>query len=405
MLAKGKLITPSLPLSFKICLVKKYFRTLLTCCLVLIATWSPSAFSGWLPDTLIDPEDGMLDASDYLASARGFLPVPIIITEPAVGFGLGAALAYFHAPGEMDREAHPHVGPPSITVGFGAKTENGTYLYGGAHAGIWKDDHIRYTGALAKMNVKTTFYPGGILGEIVGDRGIDFNVDGVILLQQAQVRLKESNWWLGGGYTYVNAENTFALFDNLPVDLPNPTFDFTLGSLSLFVRYDGRNTTFTPTDGLSARVKFQNYDDAWGSDFYYDQWCGQLLKYVPVGDYSSLGLRLEAETVNGDAPFFGYPFVKLRGIPALRYQGQDMVLGEAEYLWGFTPRWSLVLFGGVGHTTAVDDREGESKTVAAGGLGFRYRLARKMGLQAGIDIARGPEDTAFYITVGSAWGL
>ncbi len=89
----------------------------------------------------------------------------------------------------------------------------------------------------------------------------------------------------------------------------------------------------------------------------------------------------------------------------MRYQGQDMVLGEAEYLWGFTPRWSLVLFGGVGHTTPIDDLDGESRTVAAGGVGFRYRLARKLPLQAGIDIARGPEDTSFYVTVGSAWGF
>jgi len=43
--------------------------------------------------------------------------------------------------------------------------------------------------------------------------------------------------------------------------------------------------------------------------------------------------------------------------------------------------------------------------VAAGGLGFRYRLARLLGLQAGIDVARGPEDTSFYITVGSAWSV
>jgi hypothetical protein len=381
--------------------MKNYIR------LTLIASflWSPLALSGWFTDNLIDPQDGMLDASDYLASAKGFLPIPIIITEPAVGYGLGIAVAYFHAPKEIDREEHPHAGPPSISVGFGAKTENGTYLYGGAHIGVWKDDHIRYTGAVAKMNVNMTFYPEGPLGVIVGDQGIDFNIDGVFLLQEAQFRLKESNWWLGGGYMYVNADNTFKLFDNLPVDLPNPTFDFTLGALSLYVQYDGRNSTFTPTDGLSAKVKYQNYDDSWGSDFDYDQFSGQLFKYTPVGDYSSLGLRLEADSVNGDVPFFGYPFVKLRGIPAMRYQGQDMVLGEAEYLWGFTPRWSLVLFGGVGYTTAIKDQGGESRTVAAGGLGFRYRLARKLPLQAGIDIARGPEDTAFYITVGSAWGF
>jgi hypothetical protein len=255
------------------------------------------------------------------------------------------------------------------------------------------------------MNVNMTFYPGGLLGEIVGDAGIDFNVDGALLLQQAQFRLKESNWWIGGSYTYVNADNTFKLFDDLPVDLPNPTFDFTLGSVSVFIEYDGTNSTFTPTDGVSGKVKIQDFDDNWGSDFDYEHFTGEIFKYTPVGDYSSLGLRLKAETVNGEVPFFGYPFVNLRGIPALRYQGQEAFVGEAEYLWGFTPRWSLVLFGGAGYTTAIKDLDGESKTVAAGGLGFRYRLARKLPLQAGIDIARGPEDTAFYITVGSAWGF
>ena len=34
-----------------------------------------------------------------------------------------------------------------------------------------------------------------------------------------------------------------------------------------------------------------------------------------------------------------------------------------------------------------------------------YRLAKKQGLQAGVDIARGPEDTSIYLTVGSAWAF
>ena len=32
-----------------------------------------------------DPEDGALDASEWLLEKKGFLPVPTIITEPAVG--------------------------------------------------------------------------------------------------------------------------------------------------------------------------------------------------------------------------------------------------------------------------------------------------------------------------------
>jgi hypothetical protein len=93
--------------------------------------------------------------------------------------------------------------------------------------------------------------------------------------------------------------------------------------------------------------------------------------------------------------------VQLRGIPALRYQGKVVLTGEAELLWGFTPRWTLFDFGGVGHTdAAIGDR---TETVPTYGGGIRYRLANLLGLQGGFDIARGPEDAAFYITVGSAW--
>jgi len=377
---------------------------------IMLGIWSPTAWSGWFTgvsdwfdDNLIDPQDGMMDASDYLASAAGFLPVPIIITEPAVGFGLGLAVAYFHPPKELDSEAHPHHGPPSISVGFAAETDNGTYLYGGAHSGVWKDDHIRYVGALAQINVNMTFYPERMGDGPINDNGIKFNIDGAFVLQEMQFRLHESNWWIGGNYLYVTADNTFKLGENLPPDFPDPKFGFDLAALGVFIEYDGRNTIFTPSKGLAAKFEYKNYDDNWGSDFDYDHFMGSLYHYTPFGDYSSLGLRLEAEKVNGNTPFFAYPFVNLRGIPAMRYQGSDVITGEIEYLWGITPRWSLVFFAGLGHTSAIREFNGKSRTVGAGGTGFRYRLARKYGLQAGLDIARGPEDTSIYLTVGSAW--
>jgi len=371
--------------------------------LVILGLWSPLAWSGWLPDSMVDPEDGQLDVSEYLASAKGFLPVPIIITEPAIGFGLGLAVAYFHAPKDLDSQVHPHQGPPSISVGFGAYTENDTYFFGGAHIGVWKDDHIRYTGAIARMNVNMAFYVDGRNDKALGDSGIDFNIDGNLLFQQAQFRLKESDWWLGVNYLYVTADNTFGLGEILPPDLPEPQFSFDLAGLGAYVLYDGRNTVFTPSKGLAAKIEYKNYAETWGGDFDYDHLKGSLFHYTPFGDYSSLGLRFVGETVSGDVPFFSYPFVSLRGIPAMRYQGESALVAEAEYLWGVTPRWSVVFFGGVGKTSTINEFRGEGQTVGAGGLGFRYRLARKLGLQAGVDIARGPEDTSIYLTVGSAW--
>ena len=322
-----------------------------------------------------------------------------------MGFGLGVAVAYFHAPQELDQDAHPHKGPPSISAGFGAKTENETYFYGGAHLGVWKDDHIRYLGALAKLDVNLNWYPQSLEDSDFASDGIDFNIDGMFLLQKMQFRLKESNWWLGVNYLYVEADNTFKIMDHLPIDLPNPRFDFSLGAVGALVEYDGRNTIFTPSDGIKAKLEYRSYDERWGSDFDYHHLAGTVHHYTPIGEYSSLGFRLEGETVSGDVPFFGYPFVNLRGISAMRYQGKDVLTGEAEYLWGITPRWSLVLFGGVGSTSRINKlgAGGEGETVAAGGVGFRYRLARELGLQAGLDVARGPEDTSVYLTVGSAW--
>jgi len=384
------------------------WASVLTTCL-LASLWAPVAWSGgvgdWFTDTLIDPQDGMLDASDYLASASGFLPIPIIITEPAVGFGLGAAVAYFHEPKKLDPEEHPHHGPPSISVGFGAKTDNGTYVYGGAHMGVWKDDHIRYMGALAVLNVNMDFYIDRRNDAFNISKGIGFNLDGTFLFQQAQFRLKESNWWIGANYIYFTATNTFDLGGVLPPELPDPAFDFDLGGLGVVVQYDGRNSVFTPSSGLSAKFEIKDFNSNWGSDFDYNDYKVSLFHYTPFGSYSSLGLRLQAQTVSGDPPFFAFPFVNLRGIPAMRYQGEDVVTGEAEYLWGFTPRWSLVLFGGAGHVSSINVFGETSKTVGAGGVGFRYRLARKQGLQTGIDIARGPEDTSIYLTVGSAWAF
>jgi hypothetical protein len=368
------------------------------------AGWLEST-SNWFDENMIDAEDGKLDIGDYLSSTTGFLPVPIIITEPAVGYGAGIAVAYFHPPKELDSEVHPHQGPPSISVGFAAGTENGTTLYGAAHSGVWKNDHLRYMGALAKADVNLTFYPS--LGQpSPEDQGIKFNVDGDFLYQQLKFRLGESNWWLGGSYLYINAQNSFKIGGEPDPEpgLPGPLSQFEQGGLGVVAEYDGRNTTFTPTNGLKATLAYRNYDKKWGSDFNYDHLAGSFNHFTPIGEHSSLGLRLDGEMVSGDdVPFFGFPYVNLRGIPAMRYQGEEVITAEAEYLWGVTPRWTVAFFAGVGKTTNVDLFSTEGETVTSGGFGFRYRIARKLGMQLGMDVAKGPEDTSVYLTVGSAW--
>ena len=72
--------------------------------LLLLAALAAPAQAGSFFDQFKDT-DGWFDASDWvLENAVGFMPVPIIITEPAVGEGLGLAALFFHPPKDYSRE-------------------------------------------------------------------------------------------------------------------------------------------------------------------------------------------------------------------------------------------------------------------------------------------------------------
>jgi hypothetical protein len=66
-------------------------------------------------------------------------------------------------------------------------------------------------------------------------------------------------------------------------------------------------------------------------------------------------------------------------------------------------RWSAIGFAGAGRAAARASDLSDAPTRKTFGVGGRYLLARALGLHAGLDVARGPEKTAVYLIVGSAW--
>jgi len=192
--------------------------------------------------------------------------------------------------------------------------------------------------------------------------------------------------------------------NNPTLNLPGVNFDSRSAALSLIVNYDSRDNLFTPSSGINAELKLMDFNKNWGGDDNFSRYKASVLSYTPINDKLVLGLRADAETIDGDAPFYAYPFIDMRGIKSMRYQGDKTLLGEIELRWEFIPRWSLVGFGGAGKAYN-DSQKGDSDTVYSKGLGMRYLIAKKLGLQMGVDIAKGPEDTAFYIQFGSSWSL
>ena len=366
-------------------------------------------------EQFIDPYDSKFDTSQWILDKKGALPVPIIITEPAVGYGAGAALLYFHAKknapaqekaGEKppaDWEAKRPSLPPSISGLVGLGTENGTWAAGGFHFGSWHQDRIRYLGGVAYPSVNLTFYGGG--DSPILSKGLDYNLEGWFLLQELLFRIKNSGFFLGPRLIYYNIDSTFDL--KLPVEGIDP-WQFNLQSYGLGVKaaYDSRDNIFTPNTGISADIStmFNNVDnDILGARDYQMTDASSKIYWQLFTDVV-LGWRLHGGFSSGDIPFYALPFIDLRGIPAMRYQGKNILVTEIETRWNVNERWSLVFFGGVGRTADSLSDFSDSANRWAGGTGFRYLIARILGMYTGMDIARGPEDWAFYIQVGSAWG-
>ncbi len=380
---------------------------------VFLLQLCPDVHAGSFMDKFLDPKDGKFDAGDWLVKQKGFLPVPIIVTEPAVGYGGGAALVFFHqsmdekiAALQSDAEDEPVNGkkkrllPPSISGIMGMITENETWGVGGFHFGSWKKDRIRYTGGLGKVSVNIAYY--GKNEDSPLKNGIDYNLDGRGLLQELMFRIQDTDVFLGGKFTYFDAKSTFDL-SRLPIGIDQWEVDFKNVGLGFIFEYDSRDNIFTPNQGINTdiSVMFYNGEGLGGRTREYQITDAVNRWYWEMNSDLIMGWRLEANLTSGDVPFYTLPFINLRGIPINRYQGNHVLQTELEARYQITDRWAVVPFAGVGATADALNEFDSSDPRFAGGLGFRYLIARKLRLASGVDIARGPEDWAIYFTVGT----
>ena len=177
------------------------------------------------------------------------------------------------------------------------------------------------------------------------------------------------------------------------------------------IGFDQKHATTEPrilfscafTKGILANASVGVFNQTFGGDSNFERLDLLFLGYVPLTSTLTLGMRVEGDFSFGDAPFYTLPFINLRGAAIRRYVGEHMADTEVEIRWQFWKRFSLVGCGRVGVAWNDFEQFASEQTVATGGVEFRYELARKYGLHAGLDVAFGPDDTAIYIQFGSAW--
>jgi hypothetical protein len=373
-------------------------RALSTWTLMLISMGiSTATFASSLMDEFTDPTDGQFDASNWLLEKRGFLLNPFVITEPAIGYGGGATLLFFHegAKDKENREEGEVLGlPPSISFLVGGGTETNSWLAGGGHFGSYLGDRIRYLGGVGYGEFNIDFY--------IGDRDIDYTIKGVLMSQQLLARIVDSDFFLGGRYVYTHLDSEFDFGIQLPSFIPD-SFTFDSSGVGPVLRFDSRDNIFTANRGLEIELAPIFYTEALGSDANYQLLQTTSRGYAQVHDKVVLALRVDTEWSFGDTPFFALPAISARGVPATRYQNEYAVSSELQGRWNVWKRWSLIGFVGLGWSggdiAALDD----SEFVPSGGGGFRYLIARLLNLQTGMDFAGSDGEFVFYFQIGTGW--
>ena len=159
-------------------------------------------------------------------------------------------------------------------------------------------------------------------------------------------------------------------------DLDWLDFAATSSGVSLLAKFDNRNNLFSPTQGQYFELEALFNLQALGSDNDFESYHAKALFWWPFASFVA-GLRLDGKSTSGDTPFYEVPFIEMRGIPSMRYQGETVGVVETELTWNVTSRWAVLGFVGAGWAAdSASDLSGESDTIISKGVGFRYLIAK-----------------------------
>ncbi len=265
----------------------------------------------------------------------------------------------------------------------------------------WHDDRLQTLVGAIYASANLDFYGIGH-DRLLADDPLRYNLQPKGGVAQARYRLGDSRLWVGVSYAFSATEVSFDEPPGAP-GLPAFQHESNVGGFTPSLTYDTRDNFFTPTRGTYLDASAGLFSRALGSDEEFQRARLIAMQFIPLGSRLFLGLRVEGAASFGNEPFYLRPFISTRGAPMLRYQGEEVAQFESELRWQFWKRFSVVGFAGGGAAWNHFERLDSAQIIPTGGVGLRYEIARAYGMHTGIDVAFGPDNTAIYIQVGSAW--
>jgi hypothetical protein len=343
------------------------------------------------------------DMSHYLLKQKGFLPIPIIVTEPQIGYGGGLAGVWFGTPPEAPPGEENTFQTPAITAAA-AFYAGSSY---GAGGGVYRplhDDRLRYLGAVLGASLDLKFY-GFDPDAPLADNPLLYNFKLVGTVQRVSYRLRETPFYVGAQYLFASTKSDFTYDLPRPGGVGNRDLKYTVSGAGLSGEYDTRDNFLDARRGQDVSADVTWFGSALGGTTNFGKFKAEALLYDQPTSQFGYGVRFDVRSAWGDVPFFYAPYLSMRGITAQQFSNNVAMLHEDELRLTVAPRWTLVAFGGAGYTAPAWDDLSSGTASYAGGAGVRYLLATGLGMRVGVDVAMGSgsDSPAVYFQLGSPW--
>lgn len=173
------------------------------------------------------------------------------------------------------------------------------------------------------------------------------------------------------------------------------------------VTVDTRDHVFIPSGGALVTLDVRAHPEALGGDYAFARYSLDGRRYLLLGS-AVLGFQALLSGTAGEAPFRSLPALGgqnlLRGYYGGRFRDRNMAVLQSEYRLPVHKRFGLVAFAGTGQVSSELSAMRLDGFHAAGGLGFRFLLDPREGVNLRIDYGLGEGGASgLYITVTEAF--
>jgi len=333
------------------------------------------------------------------AEEKALRIVPLLTSTPLTGTGVGLSASYLYQVDKGSAKSQLQVGGQySNTDSITLFIRNNAFMRG--------DGMISNT-AILPARTNTEFNDA----ELGNTR---YRIDTFLVTQKLLFRVAES-FYVGGTLFYKNTEHTPNNDAGEDFLIRNGIVDQNNGSFGAAVSWDSRKNKYFPKNAYWIDVdagfapEWLGAETDYGSVTINARYYGAALREADVWAHQLFGQFTSEQTPDGDLPTLSGKSM-LRGFPAGQFRARHLIGAQTEYRYVMegTP-FKIIAFAGIAELSGGSTGDGvgernDDGTYWAGGVGLRYAIQRRTGVDLRLDLVTTSEnEESVYLTLNQAF--